>query len=523
MTKTARSILFAAGLTAFAACGIAATAQASAGTGGAASTGPSAAPAATAPAAPAATQAASDAKEVATPEKQPRPTLTLGAEGGYVTGGEADYWNGPTARAYIGFDYASKYFDLLSDLSMYDNKKYGPTVASIPGGHLGDTYFIMDNGGLVTHVGPVKFAAGRFRQYDVIDSPYSLFVNSNGNSALLMKFDYEDDFFFYETRWIELNSNSDASTPSFPNGFPDRGANLKTFGFKIAPGMRFGFQDAGIYTGRSFDAEYFLNPIPAYFLQYVKTVAGSPWSTGGFEKENVGMFWDWKRDDGLSFNAQLFVSDFSVFGLGDTPDNPWKLAWTFGGRKVTKYGTFGFYQAGATKYAFETVNNGYPCSYTYYPDSRFNDGTTYYPISIEDNAVGYKYGENNLAFLADWTKPVAGCDLYASLELLLAGTNSSNDAWNGLSYYPGGTELLNDATIEKRILATVSASWRTGSWRVYGSITGGVAIDPLGSVAAPNYSAPVGSGGGSYIYMAQAGTAQPILQLTIGASHTWDL
>lgn len=516
-------MLFAAGLAAFTVCGIAAVAQTStgSGTGGTASTAPAAS---TTPAAGTAAQAAPDAKAVATPEKQPRPMLTFGTEGGYVTGGEADYWNGPTGRAYIGLDYATKYFDLIAALSMYDNKKYGPTVANIPGGHLGSAYFIMDEGGIGTHFGPFSISAGRFRQYDVIDSPYSLFVNANGNSALSMKLDYEDDVFFYETRWIELNSNSNVQTDSFPNGFPDRGANLKVFGFKIAPGMRFGFQDAGLYTGRSFDSDYFFNPIPGYFIQYVKTVPGTPWSTGGFESEKVGMFWDWKRDDGLSLNAQVLIDDFSVFGLLGTPNNPWKLAWTFGGRKETKYGTFGLYQAGATKYTFQaTKGNAYPYSYTYYPDTRFNWGSSLDPISIEDNSLGYKYGEDNLALLVDWTKPVAGCDLYASLEFLLAGTNSPNDPWDGLAIYPGGTELLNDATIEKRILATVSASWHTGGWRFYGSLMGGVAFDPLASVAAPNYSTSISNAGGNYIYVAQAGQIQPLLQLTIGVSHSWEL
>ncbi|MGA2545190.1 MAG: hypothetical protein ABSF43_01475 [Rectinemataceae bacterium] len=454
-------------------------------------------------------------------EKRPSPVLTLGTEGGYVSGGEADYWNGPTGRAYIGFDYATKYFDLLADLSVYDNTKYGATSANVSGGRLGHLYFLMDNGGARTHLGPLSFSAGRFQQYDVIDSPYSLFVNSNGNSALGMRLDYEDDFFFFETRWTELNSRSDVTTLSFPIGFPDRGANLKIFGFKIAPGMRFGFQDAAVYTGRSFDAEYFFNPIPGYFIQYGKSVSGSPWATGGYENEIVGMFWDWKRDDGLSLNAQLLIDDFSVFGLGGTPNNPWKLAWTMGGRKKTDYGTFGFYQAGATKYTFQTVAheaNGYPYSYTYYPDTVFNWDGQYYSISIEDNSLGYKYGEDNLAFMVDWSKRISGCDLYASLELLLAGTNSPNDAWDGLLSYPGGTEILDNETIEKRILGTVSASWRTGPWRIYGSLTGGVAIDPLALEAAPNYGSTSDS-----IYVPQAGNVQLIMRLTIGASYSWTM
>jgi hypothetical protein len=252
----------------------------------------------------------------------------------------------------------------------------------------------------------------------------------------------------------------------------------------------------------------------------VKTVSGSPWATGGYENEIVGMFWDWKRDDGLSLNAQLLIDDFSVFGLGGTPNNPWKLAWTVGGRKKTDYGTFGFYQAGATKYVFQTVDheaNAYPYSYTYYPDTQFNWDSAAYPISIEDNSLGYKYGEDNLAFLVDWSKTVSGCDLYVSLELLLAGTNSPNDPWDGFSSYPGGTELLDNESIEKRILGTVSGSWRTGPWRLYGSLTGGVAIDPLGLGAAPNFTPTTQDS----IYLSQAGNVQPILRLTVGASYSW--
>jgi hypothetical protein len=468
------------------------------------------------------------------------PVLTIGTEAGYYT--NDTYYDGPVVRPFISIGLDSKYVDLIGALSLYDDKKYMPFQADLPGGKIANLHFFMDEGGAKLHFGPLSLDAGRFKHYDVIDSPYSLFINSNGNSAFLMNIRYEDDFFFYESRWLELNYRSyldptlaTGNGAAFPSGYPDRGANIKTYGFKIGQGMRFGFQDAAIYTGRSFDAEYFLSPIPQYFIQYAKTNGGTPWSTGGNENDIVGIFCDWARVDGYSFNAQLLIDDFSVHGLSPStlPNNPWKLAWTFGGRKETDYGSFGFYHAGATKYTFEpiTMNKASQLEencygYAYYPDTRFDDSYDFdfsnpQPIQIEDNSIGYKYGENNLAFQADWKyERKNDYKLCAALEYVIAGSNGSDNPWQDLAAHPEGTKLLNDSVLENRIVAKFAGTKSLGNWDFSAKLIAGVRINAM-ELVAPDASTDSPYTLDLYIWKPQKGNTVPVVDFMLGAKYAW--
>ncbi|HOX31121.1 MAG TPA: hypothetical protein PLB91_02250 [Spirochaetales bacterium] len=505
--------------------------------------------------APASPQAAPEAlpAEAAAPSLV-SPIITIGAEAGYTKTGA--YYDGKTGRAYVAIEEAMEHLRLFGELSMYADDKYAPAKANLPGGELLGLYFIMEEGGIESSFGPVSLRAGRFKHYDVIDSPYSLFVNSRGNAALLANIRYEDDFFFYESRWLCLNQDAymdawgDAthtfSDTAWPEGYPDRGANIKTYGFKLRNGMRFGFQDAAIYTGRSFDLEYLLNPIPQYFIQYAKTNGGRPWATGSNENDMIGAFWDWKRDDGYDFNAQVLMDDFNVGGFGDTPRNPWKLAWALGGRKKLAVGSVGFYHAGATKYSFSPITMGEDddgdnlldegqvaqnaisaYGYTYYPDTRFDrsydfDFSDSCEIAIEDNAIGYKHGENNLAFQADYTFEYRDSYMVsAALEFVLAGANSPANPWQDDNKHPIGTKLLNDEVLEKRIVLKLASTWREGDWSYSVRIDGGIRIDAM-ELVEPDATDNVWTRN-LWIWKPQDGNNVPVARIMLGAKYAWKL
>jgi hypothetical protein len=194
----------------------------------------------------------------------------------------------------LRLDFASKHFSLIADLSMSNDQKFAPARVMIPKGNIG-YYFLMNEGGLRFNLWNFSLEAGRFRLYDIVDSPYSLFINSLGHSSNTLNLKYEGPRFIYETRWLELNSRNSVSSPAWNEyhqrleagaanlpvnsgfdpstaappynlGFPDRGANYKIYAVKVRD-WRLGFLDAAVYTGRSFDLEYFLNPIPQYFIQ----------------------------------------------------------------------------------------------------------------------------------------------------------------------------------------------------------------------------------------------------------------
>ncbi|HTH13368.1 MAG TPA: hypothetical protein VMB23_03155, partial [Spirochaetia bacterium] len=404
----------------------------------------------------------------------------------------------------------SDLLDLRAALTVNSDQKYGADVANFKDNNtFFNNYFFVDEGYTVLKALPgLTVAAGRMPQVDLVNSPYSLFLNSRGLPASGTVLGYEDSGFLYEDRWISLTSRSSFANDTHAppawqkavyslnpvgGGFPDRGANLKSFVFKRGT-MRFGFQDGVVYSGRSFDGNYFFSPVPQYFTQYFYAMAGRPWSTNWTDKYHMGGFWDWNEPD-FDVNAQVLVNDFSLHFLfpGSVPNNPWKAAWTVGGRIKTPWGRWGLYHAGALKYTFEPITassdgNGdlqNAVGMTYTPDVEYWVNGDYRALAVEDNAIGYLHGENNLALMATWESDWAGpLHAKASLEYLVAGNNSPANPWQDMNFSNDvGTQLLNDPLWEHRITLSTRWDWTQGPWTWFAAADLGVRINPLTAVA----------------------------------------
>ncbi len=393
------------------------------------------------------------------------------------------------------FRFDSPEFTLLADLYLANDGKYSPLESNQSGGTFFDYYAFLNAGGLIWRPQQnLTFRAGRLEHRDQLDGPYSLFVSSVAPAALLMEIRYENDHFFYESRWVELNSRSAMYTAAYPKTdtdgdsndesgpFPDRGANVKAYGLKYGR-MRFGLQDAAVYTGRSFDYEYFISPLPQYFTQYVKGTTGRPWTTDSNENDIIGAFWDWQYTDELMFEAQYLLDDLNMHKLGVGPYNPWKAAWALRTKLKTEYGTFSLSHAGAFKYTFgPTRDRKSECySYTYYPDSRFTiDDPSDSEIAFEDLMFGYKNGENNIAFRLDWENEWRTLRLASYLEFMLSGAKSPTNAWHDDYWhdYEGG-RLLDDDELEKRIVLSLGASKAIKDLTIMGSLLVGCAFNAL--------------------------------------------
>jgi hypothetical protein len=371
-----------------------------------------------------------------------------------------------STEEYGGITYFSPNFAMEALLSINNDGKYSPMHANVPGGTLGNNYFFIEGGGAAVTFGDFSLRAGRLPQHDVVDSPYSLFINGGSLAATTTALSFERGKFFFESRWLGLNHHSDTSTDAYPDGYPERGANLKVYGLKMGD-MTFGLEDVAVYSGRYFDFDYFADPMPAYFIQYTNCLSGRPWDNGYEDNTIVGAFWRWDRPDGISAYAQYLMDDFNVFGLGGTPRNPWKMAWSLGGNYETPVGKFGFYHAGATKYCFEPTYetpSGREYGYTYYPDTMFDLDGTDVAIPFEDMMIGYQHGENNLAFMATWSDYLEGFDVGASFEFTLSGSKSPANAWHEATWTDySGTKLLDEDVLEKRFLLTLGASRAFGN------------------------------------------------------------
>ncbi|WP_158904991.1 hypothetical protein [Rectinema subterraneum] len=454
-------------------------------------------------------------------------------EGSY---GEEIENRGLSPNGFAAFSFDAGFLGFTGKLSANTDGKYAPFLADNPSGTLGNIYFLMDEGGFFSQLGPVTLKAGRFRNFDYIDSPYSLFINSNGISAPTASIAYEGPLFFFETRWIGLTIDSWQKTDAWPSGFPDRAMNLHVFGIRRGD-MRIGFQEATVYSGsRYFDYEYFLNPLPQIFTQYVRGQGGAPWSSDYDDNYVMGFFVNVKKPGKYNLIAQAFIDDMGMFGIAGWTNNPWQVALTLGASVEKPSGTWAFNIAGATKYTFapSTMRSGTESTlaygYTYFPDTRFDIGWNtagFQPkaIATEDNMIGYKYGENNLALELSWNKAFPFATLASAFEFRLAGSNSPTNPWQDLTYDPqSGFEWLNDPVLEKRFLLSLGGEKSAGPWLFSASLTGGIALDAL-ELRPPNPPTggwPAGASlvdQKSYIFAPVAGNTKPLFRLTLGIAY----
>jgi hypothetical protein len=381
--------------------------------------------------------------------------------------------------------------DLVGGMSFQNDGKYAEQQSGFWGGFNAT----LESGGIAVDLAPLGIRIGRFTHTDTIASPYSLFVSSQPIPALLLDLSLDSDTFFYTSRWLGLNRES-----RLPD-VEDRGANIRTYGVRFNQ-LRVGFQDALVYADRQFDLEYLLNPIPGFFLQYVKVAAGNPWSEIGNDNSIMGLFADY-ADPAFYAYAQLLVDDLNANAIlnPDSFQNPNKIAWSAGGSVPTAIGEFGFYHAGATKYTFQAFGSGSVGSatdtkygYTYYPAVEYPVGTEWRAIAPEDNYIGYLHGENNLAFLVNYEQTFEPVLVNASLEYTLSGSKSPANPWHqynswdepdSISDGVPGTRFLDDDHLESRLTVTARADAPFGRWSAFAELSAGFVVNELELVDVP--------------------------------------
>ena len=376
---------------------------------------------------------------------------------------------------------------------LVNDKKYTPSEQ-----HMRGRYFDLRDGRVAWTPGNLSLTAGRLQHRDEVESPYSVFISSAAPSTTVLDLRYDNGFFFYDTRWIELNRQSSLYRREVPvldeNGDAtgdysteplDRGANYKAYGLDFG-NLRLGIQESVVYLNSTFYPEYFLSPLPMYFTQLVNSTAGKPWTQTANENSMIGIFAEYERDRLYSY-GQFLIDDWNEMGIdwlapGEW-NNPAKFAWSLGGSLETGVGTFGLHTAGASKYTFEPTYaseddfNRYPYSYTYYPvtEYRLRDGTAK-AILPEDNYIGYKYGENNIALQAEYAHGTNGFDYAATAEYTLSGSKSPANPWHELDWHQGeGTKFFDDPRLEQRLEVGSQISRSFGNFLLTGAASlGGV-------------------------------------------------
>ena len=367
-------------------------------------------------------------------------------------------------RAGIGFDYGP--IAILADFSLMGGGRYGAHTA-YQRGH----YFLINNASIDFHLDKARFYAGFFPHHDVVETPYSVYISSVDIPVLNAGFSYVHDRFFYEARWVRLNERSSVSYIGKGEAYRDRGLTFKAVGLNLGK-LTVGFEDSYLYLDQSFDAESLLSPVPMFLFEMIFDSEGRPWSQVNNVNSIMGFFAEWKSNS-YYLEGQILIDDINASALApilgwaipalNTINNLSKVAWSLGGTLELRTGTLGFYHGGATKYTYEATYatpsdySSFPYEYAYYPATEYEPSPGILTeIPYEENYIGYKYGENNLAFLVDYSTEVLpsspwAFDLSASAEWVLNGSKSPANPWHEYYHWSEiapAVELLTDPVTE---------------------------------------------------------------------------
>ncbi len=362
------------------------------------------------------------------------------------------------------------------DLSMMGGRRY-PAHTSYQLGR----YFRPNDFSIHAALGNAGLYAGYLPHSDVVNTPYSLYISALEIPVLNGGFRFDSERFFYLTRWVRLNQRSSVEYIGKDMTYRDRGLTFKTFGFDFGA-LRLGFQDSYLYLDQSFDAESFLAPIPMFLLQMALASGGRPWSQANNINSMFGFFAEWESGP-YYLESQILVDDINasllapLFGWAipalNHIENLSKVAWNIGGTMELGPGTIGFYHGGATKYTFAATYTSsdnfslYPYEYVYYPATEYRmPSGELRTLRYQDNYIGYKHGENNIAFTVEYSAPMFvrtayHFDLTTSAEWIINGSKSPANPWheyqNWLEIEPR-FELLSDDVVEHIVKLDARAS-----------------------------------------------------------------
>ncbi|TVQ40433.1 MAG: hypothetical protein EA384_03370 [Spirochaetaceae bacterium] len=421
-------------------------------------------------------------------------------------------------------EYNSGLFRMYFDLSLINDDKYEPEEPYMLG-----HYFNLKQGTIEFNYRPISLLFGRTPHRDKVDSPYTMFISSWDIPATILSLNYEDSFFFYESRWIGLNRNSkwyrtpepiyEWGNEQAPDVFDeddldqagdvdgdyfyfrplDRGANYKVYGIKLGD-WRLGFQESIVYINQSFYPEYFLSPLPMYFTQLVNSTGGKPWTQIDDENSHMGFFVDYTepRYPNRYGYLQFIMGDINLNFLAPDHDlqHPNKWGWSLGGARDFTFGRLGLYHAGALKYTFAATSandRNYSLKryeYTYYPavEYLFDGGRR--ALDYRDNYIGYLYGENNLAFMATYEGEANDFQIEGSAEFVVSGSKSPANPWHEYRGHPGRYgegklfPLLDESPLEKTVRFSSAIGRSFGPWDLKASAMIGAVFNELELVMA---------------------------------------
>jgi hypothetical protein len=263
-------------------------------------------------------------------------------------------------------------------------------------------YYLLDYGYAWYEGEKVLLSAGYQNLKRGVGEEYPLFISPNSGSypsaSLLWKpfgelFTVNLDMLFLRNEIMDF-SLEDLDRVQTAKTLYYRNYSLKPF-----DNLRFGYEEAMLFFGRSIDYLYLLSPAPFMTTEIVQVEENGPWENKTLNDNGfMGLFFEFDNEQ-LRIFGETLVDDFFPEQLFDEANKKegsvQKVAWNIGGHyDINNSARIGAEFAGATRYTFQASAHSTtvpPYAYTHYDEEKWQD------LPIEYNMLGYKYGENSAA------------------------------------------------------------------------------------------------------------------------------
>ena len=246
-----------------------------------------------------------------------------------------------------------------------------------------------------------------------------------------------------------------------------KGVYYRSYSLSPLDVLTVGFQEAILFIDRNFDPWYAFSIFPYTAVQEMRHMIGASRESIN-DNAMVGAYLDY--DDGnLNAYVDFLLDDLNgnAFLRPDASPTVNKLAFDagiefgIGSMRLSVEGAL------ASAYVFERTSASRPYEY-----SR-GEGDVMAHYTVEDNMLGYKYGENSGSVCL---KVEHSSGVYLKYEKVLLGERTPWLPWHGEPTYQPGTSFFLDGIIERRSLIesgygdSFELAWFDLDYNIYGGL-----------------------------------------------------
>lgn len=237
------------------------------------------------------------------------------------------------------------------------------------------------------------------------------------------------------------------SSVSSTDGDENFAKNVYYRSYTFGPFKNFslGFQEAILFIDRNFDPWYAFSLIPYTAVQELRHMVGAEEEIN--DNAMVGAFIEYSRPEFRGyFDFLLDDLNGNAFLRPDASPTVNKLAFDLGMEMKFKDFKLSIEGAMSSAYVFERTSSDRPYEYSK------GEGDVMDDYIVEENMLGYRYGENSASFFAKAEHPSG---IFIEFENVWLGNRTPWDPWHGEETYEPGTSFLLGGVVEKRRLFEV--------------------------------------------------------------------